>query len=181
MRHDGEAGMTLVELLVATMLMLVLAGATLVFLESSSRTVGFSGKETQALDEARTALATMAHEIRMATVMAAATASCPADTCLVITAPAPVGGYQDIRYRYDATQRTLYRTTGSALLGTWAPDAPQATDVVNSTTPVFCRATSACTKPNENSIQIVLDVNVTPTQPQHMIVLESYATPRNPS
>lgn len=177
-RFGDERGMSLAEILIAASLMMILLGASLGFLESASRAVGIAGREQRSLDDARTTLARLEHEVRAAASVADASVACPASTCLIVTIPAGGGLLEDIRYRYDEPSKTLYRATGNLLLDDWGADAAAVTNLVNSSTPVFCRA-SNCTTPNERSIQIVLDINVYPSGPTQTIRLQSYATPRN--
>ena len=172
--------MTLAELLIAMLIMAVLLGSTLTFLESAARTVGTSSKEIQSLDGARVALARIEHELRVASVVQQ-TGSCPTTaTCLVMTVPV-AGGTQGVRYRYDTDAKTLYRAIGDPLLDTWGAEAPAVRDVVNgASVAVFCRSNITCTTPSEvGATQIVLRINTDPTHPSQVFELRSYVTPRN--
>jgi hypothetical protein len=178
--HDEERGFTLADLMVGALIMMILTGAALSILDATYRTVGHSSRETRSIDQARLALAQLDHEIRVAADIADATADCPTETCLLLVVPLPGGTITDVRYTYSAADHIVYRTTGNAALGTWAALTPAVTDVHNTAAlPVFCRAPSACTTPNEKSIAIVLDINATPSKASETVRISSYATPRN--
>jgi prepilin-type N-terminal cleavage/methylation domain-containing protein len=92
--RGGEAGVTLVELLVVMAIMLVVAGVVLGFLETTTSVVARTNNDVQAENEARLALRTMTQDIRAASptsiaFTSATVGACPTtptpDTCLSFT------------------------------------------------------------------------------------------------
>jgi hypothetical protein len=154
-------------------------GFTLADLMTTYRSVGYSSRQTGSLDQARTALAQLDHEVRVAAEIADATDECPSSTCLQMAVPQPGGTIIDVKYSFDSDAHTVYRRTGSAALGTWSSPVPVAINVRNTSDPVFCRAPSSCTTPSEKSIAVTLDVNVDAAKTRETIRLATYATPRN--
>lgn len=177
-RRRDQRGFTAFELIVGVAVMFVITSAGLAFLESAGRTVRATSKETESLDQARVTLSRMAGEIRKSLAVSQATVTCPMSTCLIVTVADSQGGTTDVRYRFSQQDGALMRSSGDLLTGVWAAEAPVATDIVNGSTPVFCR-NAACTTGGAAAIRVVLEINVEPSRPSQVIRLESYMTPRN--
>ena len=178
-RRRDERGMTAFELVVGMTVMLLVSVGALSFLESAQRVVRVSTTETQSLDDARIALATISNEVHGAAAVLPATVACPEATCLVVTLLDPVtASTYDLRYRYLSTSKTLTRTKGDSLTGIWQAEVPVVKNVANGQAAVFCR-TSGCVTGSSNAIEVVLDVNAEPTKPAQVVRLTAYVTPRN--
>lgn len=111
----GEAGLTLIEVLVASAISLVVIGAAMSALGAFGNAAGLRTRQSDASDRARAALGRMAKELR--NVQAAATGierAEPFDIVFQIAdpsaAPAP-GGRGLERVRYCLSGSTLYRQT----------------------------------------------------------------------
>lgn len=175
--RSGEGGFTAAELVVGVAVLFLLTAGALGFLESASRTVRVTTKETESLDLARVTLARMAAEVRSALAVHTASISCPLSTCLIITVKEGAAT-TEVRYRYDGATAALLRAEGDILTGIWGSEAPVATSIRNGQTPVFTRNVGN-TIGTEAAIKVVLDVNVEPSRPSQVIRLDSTLTPRN--
>ncbi|MGH2829904.1 MAG: PulJ/GspJ family protein [Actinomycetota bacterium] len=181
-RRRDERGLTILELTIGSSLMLVLAVGALGVLQSTQSAVRYSSLQTQSLDEARTTLARLSHEVRDSAQIYPVEATCPMTTCLTVAVQDAGGSVLDVRYRYDSAAATLFRRVGVRSGGVFVPsgtDVPVATNLANGGgVAVFCRQ-APCTVPSETAVQVVLVVNAEPAHPSRAVTLNSYMTPRN--
>lgn len=177
-RPTDERGLSAVELVLAVSILLVVLASAVVFLTSAAKTVAVTTEQTQSIDEGRITLARLAGEVRRSAAVEAASGDCPLATCLILTVDGPGGAILDVRYRYDAGERTLSRSTRNLVIDPWTTEETVVRNVVNGAQPVFCRG-APCTQPLETAVQIILDLNADPDEPRQVVRLESYVTPRN--
>jgi type II secretory pathway pseudopilin PulG len=181
-----ESGFTLVELLLASLLMLVILGATLTTLTSFESNANTNNRQNDAQDEARRATELLARELRN---LASPTNYDPraikraeaqdlivqsvADT--KPTGSANTRNTQFVRYCYDATSGRVIRqkvtwitatdpayptATGCSLTTTgWPITEVVAQNVVNGTRPLFTYNNSDVLKISEIHASLYVDVN----------------------
>lgn len=75
LRSDREAGVSLVEVLIASVLLMVALGIALSSLDSQTRTASYSQQRSEALDDLRLMANTFARDVRASTGATAATSS----------------------------------------------------------------------------------------------------------
>lgn len=184
-RQAGEDGLSVLELLIGVTLLSVMSAAAMAMLVSTQNRVRYTTKTTESLDGARTTITRIEREVRDGAKIYD-DGDCPVTTCLTL-AVVPPGAttVQDVRYRYDPTAKTVYRSTGvrDPMTNTYVvsgSEVPIASSVQNDTgTPVFCRQ-GPCTTPSETgAVQVTLVVNADDTGAAGGVTLSSYVTPRN--
>lgn len=182
---SDERGLTALELTVGAALLAIVAAAALGMLAATQSRVRYTTATTESLDGARTTLARIEREVRDGAGIYE-DADCPVTTCLTVAVVPPGGGAViDVRYRFDAAVKTLFRVVGArdpvtdGFLASGA-QVPVVTNVANgSTTPVFCRQ-APCTTPSETgAVQVTLVINADVARPAQGVTLTSYVTPRN--
>ena len=122
--HDNEAGLSLIELMIAMMLMIVVMGATYGIWNGISRTYAFTEDDLTAQDQARTAMGEMVEFIRTARRPATAPTEAlkavivegsPTHIVLWVDADKDVNhDLELVRFRVDTTDRTLWRDQADA-------------------------------------------------------------------
>lgn len=130
-RHEeatGEEGFSLVELLVVMLVMSIVSAIVMAAMVSYTRSTAAAEARTRALSDTRRAVETITRDLRAANPIDAVTPVSLYDSQVefsIYCSNAGVGecganNLRQVRYRYDAATRTLYRdvVTGSApLLG----------------------------------------------------------------
>jgi type II secretory pathway component PulJ len=183
LRHE-EAGFTLVELLLASVLMIVVLGATLTTFSSFQSNAETNARINDAQDEARRGLDVLGKELRN---LASPTNEQPqavkraaAQDLIVqsVAATRPAGSLnlrntQYVRYCYSATQRRVFRqrlewTTASDPAyptatgcpgGGWGTTEFVADNVVNGGRPLFTYNSATLTNITEVGATLYVDVN----------------------
>lgn len=107
-RGVGEAGVTIVELLIASSILLVVLLATFASFESVSKAQAYQANRTQTLDEMRGVLNRMTKDLRQATTVDDAVS-----TASTITFTTYINGV-DTDVVYTAAGSTLTRKVGTA-------------------------------------------------------------------
>ena len=178
-----EDGMTLVEVLIVSALMLVVLGATLTTFNTFESNALANQRQNDAQDSARRGLELMARDLRN---LASPTPGLPlavdlaSPTDVIFQSEGkfkPTGSLNEqnttrVRYCLNTTNRNLYRqiqtwmTTAppavpSATCGstTWGSTMVVATDVVNGTRPIFTYNATALDQITEVSSQLFVDTN----------------------
>ena len=181
-RLSEEGGFTLVELLVASLIMLVVVGATLNALDTATATSSRNQKLVDAVDGARNAMETVAKKLRNATAYqtsASATSSSllragASDIVFKVVNPFTSGSssntysVETVRYCLDTSSGRLWlQRKGDAVVPgascpdpSWTPSTVVATSVTNGARPVFTY--DSTTLADITSIGIQLFVDTTP-------------------
>jgi type II secretory pathway pseudopilin PulG len=183
-RHQAEDGFTLVEVLLTSVLMIVVLGATLTTLNSFEGTVKANEQLNDAQDETRAALDLMARDQRN---LASPTPGLPNaidvndEQELVFQSEGkakPLGSLNAqnttrVRYCLDTPNTTLYRQIqtwtsavapaipgdGSCPGSGWTKSEALATHVVNGARPIFTYNATEPTEITEVSTQLFVDAN----------------------
>ena len=140
---SGQEGMSLIELLVASVLLLVVMGAIYGVWSGLQRTYAFTNDDMIAQDQARVAMGEMVESIRTARLPESA----PSEAYRAVIPIAernsvtlwtdidkdPNHDLELIRYRVDTAGRTLYRDEGTIVGGsiTWGSERLVSTNVSN--------------------------------------------------
>ena len=178
-RLSDESGFTLVELLIASLIMLVVVGATLNALDTATATSTRNQKLVDTVDRSRNAMETVAKKLRNATAYqtsASATSSSllragATDIAFKVVDPLASGtssntySVQTIRYCLDtATGRLWLQRRADAVLPAascpdpaWTTRNVVATDIANGTRPVFTYDSATLADITSIGIQLVLD------------------------
>ena len=182
--HRDEAGLTLVELLMVSVLMIVVLGATLTTFNTFQSNAETNARVNDAQDEARRGLDLLARELRN---LASPTNEQPQAVKraeaqdLIVQSVAPVRpagslnsrNTQYVRYCYSATEQRVYRqrlewTTASDPAyptdtgcpgGGWGTTEFVAGDVVNGARPLFAYSSATLTDITEVGATLFVDVN----------------------
>ena len=179
-----EAGVTLVELLVAMTLMLVVLGATLTAFNGFERNNAVNQRQNDAQDEARTAVDSVAREMRNLASPTdeqpqAVNRAEPEDLIFLSVATTKPSGSTNllntrrVRYCLNATTREIWRqeqnwtggtapgipTDTSCPAGGWTRKRVVASNVVNGSRPVFNYNATALTEITEAGATLFVDVN----------------------
>lgn len=127
-RSTGEEGFSLVELLVVMLVMSIVSAIVMAAMVSYTRSTAAAEARTRALSDVRLAVETISRDLRAANPIDAVTPVSSYDGQVqfsIYCANAGVGqcgsnNLRQVRYRYDAASRTLFREiqgTTSPLLG----------------------------------------------------------------
>jgi type II secretory pathway pseudopilin PulG len=196
-----QEGFTLIEVLIVSVLMIVVLGATLTALTSFERNQAVNDRQNQAQDQVRNAMDLMARDLRN---LASPTINLPealdraeaADLVFQSEGPALPAGSSNvtntIRVRYCVSPAgNLYRqiqtwTTSSAPAApadtacpgpTWPTTKLVAEDVVNDARPVFTY--NSANRPEITEVSTSLFVDVNPGQPPTETTLQGSVYLRN--
>lgn len=180
-RARSETGFTLIEVLIASALAIVLLGGVLAALESSQRVQARDTEWALTLQEGRTGLARMAHEIRQASKVE------KAETGTIFFLASVAGKNWQVKYECNVAQSgTTYHECvrfaaeeGKSLPATGTPTVR---DVVNGTTVFSYSPTSA--SPTVVTLKVEIPAKGTLTLAgsggySHNVVLEDAAFMRN--
>lgn len=187
-RLADESGFTLVELLIASLIMLIVVGATLNALDTATATSTRNQKLVDTVDRARLAMETVAKRMRNATAYqttASTTSSSllratSTDVAFKVVDPFASGtasntySVQTVRYCLDsATGRLWEQHRADAVVPaatcpdpSWTPSNVVATDITNGTRPVFTYDTTTLADINSVGIQVFLDTTPNARPPE---------------
>ena len=180
-RLSDESGFTLVELLIASLIMLVVISATLNALDTATATSNRNQRLVDTVDRARNTMETVAKKLRNATAYqttASATSGSllraeSKDIVFKVVNPFTSGSssntysVETVRYCLDTTTGRLWLqrkadavTPGAACPDpSWTPSTVVATDVTNGTRPVFTYDSTTLSDITSIGIQLFLDTN----------------------
>jgi len=176
-RLSGEAGVTLVELLVVILISGVVMGATLGTFTQFERTTASNGRLNDAQDQVRVGMAGLSRELRN---MASPTNELPeavvrAEDDEIVFQSVSSAQTRRVRYCYDAASERLWRqvqfepftlpTSGACPQVSWGSQRAAVENVVNGTRPVFSYNASSLTSITEVGATLYVDVNASDVRP----------------
>jgi len=182
--HRNESGFTLIEVLIVSVLMIVVLGATLTTFNSFQSNAETNSRQNDAQEEARRSMDVLARELRN---LASPTNEQPQAVKraeaqdLIVQSVAPVRpagslnsrNTQYVRYCYSSTAKQVFRQrltwvgapdpaypTGTACpAGDWGTSEFVAADVVNDARPLFTYNSATLTNITEIHTTLWMDVN----------------------